>query len=76
MKKYLLKEKGRYIYDSLTLNSSKPIYEYKESQHLSIELEIDLCKMIHYNVFLGENFIRCLFRYYPMISQFTKETYI
>eukprot|EP00347_Sterkiella_histriomuscorum_P018336 403345893 len=32
--------------------------------------------MIHFDQFLGDNFIRCFFRYYPKLACYTKEVFI
>lgn len=54
---------------------------YKKAQQtdetdVNVSLEIDLMDMIIYDPFLGENFIKCLFRYYCLLPQYTKEIFI
>jgi len=41
-----------------------------------LDLDIDLIKMIHFDQFLADNFIRCFFRYYPKLSLYIKEVFI
>ena len=42
----------------------------------SVQLEIDLIDMIHFDTFLGENFIKCFFRYYSKLAQYLKEIFL
>ena len=46
------------------------------SEATLVDLEIDLMDMILFDPFLGENFIKYLFRYYSFMSQFVKEIFI
>ncbi len=50
----------------------------KNSLHfeLSLDFDLDLIKMIHFDQFLADNFIRCFFRYYPKLSDYVKEVFI
>jgi len=42
---------------------------------VALDFDIDLIKMIHYDQFLADNFIRCFFRYYPKLSEYVKEVF-
>jgi hypothetical protein len=46
------------------------------SEASTVDLEIDLMEMILFDPFLGENFIKCLFRYYTYMSQYVKEVFV
>ena len=41
-----------------------------------LDLDLDIIKMIHFDQFLAENFIRCFFRYYPKLSNYVKDVYL
>ena len=41
-----------------------------------VDLEIDLMEMILHDPFLGENFIKCLFRYNSHLNQYVKEVFL
>ena len=41
-----------------------------------VDLELDLMDMILYDPFLGENFIKCLFRYYSHLTDYVKEIFL
>ena len=43
---------------------------------LSVDLDLDLIDMLLYDSFLGENFIKCLFRYYSLLPEYVKEIFI
>lgn len=48
----------------------------KSSDAIPVDLELDLMDMILYDAFLGENFIKCLFRYYSFLPDYVKEIFI
>ena len=39
-------------------------------------LDIDLMKLTFFSQFVAENFVRCLFRYYPHLSEYVKEIFL
>jgi hypothetical protein len=39
-------------------------------------LEIDLQHLVYWDSFVGENFIRCVFRYYPCLSNYVREVFL
>ena len=39
-------------------------------------LEIDLIKMLYFDPFLAENFIKCFQRYYSHVATFAKEIFV
>ena len=43
---------------------------------VALELDIDLIKMIHYDQFLADNFIRCFFRYYAKMPRYIKDVFV
>jgi hypothetical protein len=43
---------------------------------VSVLLEIDLQHLIYWDQFVGENFIRCIFRYYPCLSNYIREIFM
>ena len=42
---------------------------------VALDFDIDLIKMIHFDQFLADNFIRCFFRYYPKLSEYVKDIF-
>jgi hypothetical protein len=89
LKSFLKQEKGPYITDQLTLCLPFHYYDQKQSQQdrtgsnlgttaapAALDLDIDLIKMIHFDQFLADNFIRCFFRYYPKLSQYVKDVFL
>jgi len=48
----------------------------KSSEAIPVDLELDLMDMLLYDTFLGENFIKCLFRYYSFLPDYVKEIFI
>ena len=50
-----------------------PMYDQIEAK---LDIEIDLIKMIYYDQFLAENFIRCFFRYYTQLPTYLKEIFL
>jgi hypothetical protein len=51
-------------------------YKKKEEEATIVDLDIDLIDLICHDPFIGENLIKCLFRYYSQISEFVKEIFI
>ena len=88
LKSFLKQEKGPYITDQLTLclpfqynqddfkQSSQDQKNLMQGLPPALDLDIDLIKMIHFDQFLADNFIRCFFRYYPKLSQYVKEVFL
>ena len=50
-------------------------YKKKNEEATIVDLDIDLCDMICHDSFLGENFIKCLFRYYSQLTDYIKEIF-
>jgi hypothetical protein len=46
------------------------------SEPVKVVLEIDLMDMLLYDPFLGENFIKCIFRYYSHLNFIIKNNFI
>ena len=42
---------------------------------MALNFDIDLIKMIHFDQFLADNFIRCFFRYYSKMSEYVKDIF-
>jgi hypothetical protein len=42
---------------------------------VALDFDIDLIKMIFFDQFLADNFIRCFFRYYPKLSEYVKDAF-
>ena len=53
---------------------SLPVHE-SVKQIVTVELEIDLLQMIMWNRFLGENFIKCIFRYHASLPAYILELF-
>jgi hypothetical protein len=47
---------------------NSPTDFYSGPTDIALDFDIDLMQMIYYNQFLGENFIKCIFRYYPKLA--------
>jgi hypothetical protein len=56
------------------------IQEVLDGSHKSVEvcvnLDLDLLHMVYSNQFLGENFIKCFFRYYALLPEYTAEIFL
>ena len=74
LKQFLLKDRGNYIFDSIMLLNATT-NTFIKSKFVALDLDIDLMKMITFDSFLGENFIRCIFRYYPALPKYVKEIF-
>ena len=46
------------------------------NEPIKVLLEVDLMDMIIYDPFLGENFIKCIFRYYTYLHTILKDNFI
>ena len=57
------------------MNEVKNDEEYM-SEPVKVLLEIDLMDMLVYDPFLGENFIKCIFRYYNHLNFIIKNNFI
>ena len=81
LKAYLYQEKGNQIYDQVMMDMGQLFYDQLKSGSLthSIEvpftLDIDLMHLTHYNQFVAENFIRCIFRYYGHLADYVKDIF-
>lgn len=82
LKAFLQQEKGPYILDQLTMSTEGAVYPETDSLNgggklqVDLDFEMDLIKMIHFDQFLADNFIRCFFRYYPKLPLYIKEVYL
>jgi len=45
----------------------------KAALELPVLLELDLTEMVYSNQFLGENFIKCIFRYFAYLPEYLTE---
>lgn len=50
--------------------------KWNKEDVLSVDLDLDMIDMLLYDSFLGENFIKCLFRYYSLLPEYVKEIFI
>jgi len=70
------------IYDQIITELSPAVIDELSSGKLdsavtvSVLLEIDLQHLVYWDQFVGENFIRCIFRYYPALSSYIKEVFL
>jgi hypothetical protein len=49
---------------------------WDKNEVVHVDLELDLIDMLIYDPFLGENLIKCLFRYYPLLPEYVKSIFI
>ena len=83
LKSFLRQEKGEQIIGQLSMcvlqnPMSSQELEKVDSAHqyeVALNFDIDLIKMIHFDQFLADNFIRCFFRYYPKMSEYVKDIF-
>ncbi len=53
-----------------------PTDNYDNPVEVTLDLDIDLMKLLFFDPFTGENFMKCIFRYYPYLSTYAKEVFI
>lgn len=74
LKLYIRREHGQFIFDSLYLASNGSFKERAVQQEVCLSL--DFLQMVYSDSFLGENFFRCFFRYYPLLSEYVKQIFV
>jgi hypothetical protein len=50
--------------------------KWNKDELITVDLDLDLIDMLLYDPFLGENFIKCLFRYYSLLPEYVKQIFI
>lgn len=65
---------GKEFEDEITFEGYRKVGA-SVNEIVSVDLEMDVIDMLAFDPFLGENFIKCLFRYFSQMSEFVKEIY-
>ena len=50
--------------------------KWNKEDVIHVDLELDLIDMLMFDPFLGENLIKCLFRYYSLLPEYVKDIFI
>jgi len=61
--------------DGLSLESLARSTSSTPVEH-TVQIDLDLTHMVYWDQFMGENFIKCIFRYYPLVPSFVTDIFI
>ena len=50
--------------------------KWNKGNVLTVDLDLDLIDILMFDPFLGENLIKCLFRYYSLLPEYVKSIFV